>query len=127
AARSVSPQDVGFAIAVEVADGCHGPCGIGDAAHEALRDDLQPVHEIDVIVAGGGVPPQDVASAVAVEVADAGDRPVGIGDRADIAFAGQDVAAVHEIDVVLSGRGVPPQDVGRAVAVEVTQAGDRPG
>src|SRR2546422_6811504 len=35
--------------------------------------------------------------------------------------------SVHEVDVVLSGRGIPPQDVGRAVAVEVTQPGDRPG
>ena len=47
--------------------------------------------------------------------------PVLIRHRADISFA-RNRGAVHEVDIVIAGGLVPPQDVFHAVAIEIADA-----
>src|SRR3989454_12662763 len=58
ARHGIAPQDVGPAVAVEVADPLHLPGLIGHDVDPALRGDGQPVHEEDVVLARRGVAPQ---------------------------------------------------------------------
>ncbi len=94
----------------------------------------------DGIGSCGGVSPQDVALAVAIEVTDGmgGRWRWGAGGRVEVGLdfpvlislggdgcTGGSVTAV--VEVVLAGGAVSPQDVGFAVAVEVTDLGNLPG
>src|SRR5439155_26898623 len=65
----VSPQDVGLAIAVEVADACDLPVQIGHRAQIPLACEyLRAVHRVEVVLAGRSIAPQDVGPEVGVEV-----------------------------------------------------------
>src|SRR5687767_1525411 len=90
------------------------------------RLDRGAVHQVDVVVAGGGVAPQDIALAVAVVVAHRHDLPVEIRDRAYVALARLDRGAVHRVEVVLAAARVAPHDVSLAVAIEIAHAFDLP-
>src|SRR6266480_7473517 len=124
--RDVAPQDVGLAVAIEVADPLHLPRLVAQRVDRTRPGDRETVHQVDVVLAGRGVAPQEVGLAVAVEVAD----PLHLPARGRIhkvdGTLGSGAQPVHQPDVVLAGRGVPPQDVGLAVAVEITDAGDGP-
>ena len=125
--RAVPPQDVALPVAVEVAHAGDLPVLVGDCADKAFaRLDGGAVHEIDVVLAGADIPPQDVGFAVAIEVADSGDLPALVGHLAEVALARLDGQSVHQVDVVVPGGAVPPQDVGLAVAVEIADPGDLP-
>jgi len=69
----VAPQDVGLAVAVEIADPGHLPAHVGDRAQVALTgENRRAVERVDVVLsraAGALVAPQDVGAHVAVEVA----------------------------------------------------------
>ena len=119
----VPPQDVGFAVAIEVPHPGDLPVLIGNGTDEAFSGlDRRAVHEVDVVLPRSRVPPQDVGLAVAVKVPHTHYLPVLVGHRADVAFCAQDRGAIHEVEVVLPGGSVAPHDVGLAVAVEI--AGD---
>ena len=64
--RGVAPQDVGLAVAIEVADAGDLPV-VPDNAERALTDDAEPVQQPDVDLSRG-IAPQDVGLAVAIEV-----------------------------------------------------------
>src|SRR5437773_4025971 len=126
AGRGVAPQDVGLAVAVEVADPLHLAGLVAHSVDRTLRGDRETVHQVDVVLAGRGVAPQDIVLAVAVEVAD----PLHLPARGRIhkvdGTLGGGAQPVHQPDVVLASRQVAPQDVGPAVAIEITDAGDGP-
>src|SRR5262249_53086 len=59
--RAVAPQDVGHAVAVEVAHTGNLPVLVGHRPQEPFaRLDRQPVDRIEVVLPGGVVAPQDV-------------------------------------------------------------------
>ena len=65
----VAPQDVGLAVAVEVADARDFPALIGHRAQIALASpDRGAVHRIEIVLPRSVVTPQDVRTAVAIEV-----------------------------------------------------------
>ena len=68
AAGAVPPQDVGIAVAIEVADALNDPVR-GDVADATAARDRRPVHQPEIQLAGAAVPPQNVGFAVAIEVA----------------------------------------------------------
>src|SRR5207302_88281 len=118
ASGAVSPQDVGPAIAVEIAHAGHLPGRVGLRTHGTLAGDRRAVHQLDIVFASRAVSPQDVGLAIAVEVALAGHLPVLVGLRTHGTLAG-DRRAVHQPDIVFASRAVSPQDVGPAIAVEI--------
>src|SRR5712692_501417 len=69
ASTGVAPQDVGLAVAVEVADAGNLPVRVADGGERARADHAGPVEQPDKDFAIAGVAPQDVGLAVAVEVA----------------------------------------------------------
>src|SRR5437773_5705434 len=80
AARAVSPQDVRFAVAVEVSYADDAPSRVGNRPQIALRCfDREPIHQIEVVLPRDRIPPQDVVLAIAIEVAYAHDLPALIG------------------------------------------------
>src|SRR5204863_1734095 len=119
ASRGVAPQYVGLAVTIEVADPLHLPSLVAQRVDRTRPGDRETVHQVDVVLAGRDVAPQDVGPAVAVEVAD----PLHLPARGRIhkvdGTLGGGAQPVHQPDVVLASRGVAPQDVGLAVAIEV--------
>src|SRR5438034_1857178 len=93
ASRAVSPQDVGPAIAVEIAHAGHLPVQVG-LRQVTLAGDRGAVHQVDIVFASGAVSPQDVGLAIAVEIAHAGLLPVLVGLRTYGRLAGAR-GAVH--------------------------------
>src|SRR5712691_3670707 len=125
ACRAVAPQDVGLAVAVEVADSHNAPVEVGHRVDGSVAQNRSAVHEPDYVLAGRAVAPQDVGLAVPIEVADPRDAPV------EICYPGEcnvvrNGSAVHEPDYVFAGRAVAPQDVGLAVPIEVADPRDAP-
>src|SRR5207302_467099 len=112
--RIALPQDVGLAIAVEIADALDMPF-ITHAAWSAEADPGRSVHQPDRGLTAV-VLKKDVGFAVAVEIPGALGVPGGIG-RADIG-AGENVRAVYQPDGCLTAV-VLKEDIGVAVAVEV--------
>src|SRR5437762_2028000 len=74
-AARIPPQDVRFAVAVEIAGADDVPVSRIGKPGEAGTRNLRAVHLPDRDVAAG-VPPQDVGFAVAVEIGGADDVPV---------------------------------------------------
>ncbi len=77
----VLPEDIGFAVAVEVAD-LGAPTGFGDLVDDRISFNFAAIHEPEGGEVGAAVVPEEVGFAVAVEVADLG-VPVGFGDLKD--------------------------------------------
>src|SRR5207302_1519076 len=119
----VAPEHVRLAVAVVVTHRGDLPVEVGDSSQITLgRLDGDPIHQIEIVLAARAVPPHDVGLAVAVEVAYAFHLPAVVAHRPNEAFGRLDGGAIHEVEVVLPGARVPPQDVGLAVAVEVADA-----
>src|SRR5205823_8244809 len=127
ASRGVAPQDVGLAVAVEVTDPLHLPGLVAQRVDRTRPGDRETVHQPDVVLAGRSIAPQDVGLAIAVEVAD----PLHLPARGRIhevdGTLGGDAQPVHQPAVILARRGVAPQNVGLAVAVEVATPLHLPG
>src|SRR5208282_251155 len=96
-AGRVVPENVGLAVAVEVAGADDRPAGGGRHGGDVRGGGVQDrgaVHQPDRHIAGR-VAPENVAHAVAVEVAGADDRPGG-RHGGDVRRGGvQDRGAVH--------------------------------
>src|SRR5579864_5478072 len=126
AGPAIAPQNVGFAVSIEVADPCNAPGEVRyRSEYSAARNLGGAVHKPDRVIAGRVVVPQDVGLAVCVEVADPRDTPVKIRHRGGSGTA-RDRSPVHEPDRVIAGRAVVPQDVRLAVSVEVADPRDVP-
>jgi hypothetical protein len=93
----VAPQDVGLAVAIEIARSRDAPILIGDGSNVSLAQDRGAVHQVNVVLAAACVPPEDVALAVAIEVAGADDLPVRITHHAQVSFCAKNRRAVHRI------------------------------
>ena len=122
-AAGVAPENVGLAVAVEVAGADDWPRWSGTLPRPPADDDCRAVHQPDRHVAAG-VAPENVAVAVAVEVAGSGDGP----DRRHIAETcrSTETAGPFINQIATIAAGVAPEPVGLAVAVEVALADDRP-
>ncbi len=116
--RRVTPQDVRFAIAVEVTDSGDFPANGGLAGQQHPGGSIGAV--VEVVLAGCAVSPQDVGFAVALEVSDACDLPGLVGLSGDCLHGGA-VGAFP--DGVGACGDVSPQDVALAVAVKVAGEG----
>src|SRR5688572_7581111 len=95
-AGEITPEDIGSAVAVEVAYAHYPPVQIGDRTHISFPGDRRAVHQVHVVLAAGRIAPQDVGPAVAVEVAYADDPPVLVRNRTQITLADHR-RAVHKI------------------------------
>ena len=123
AGAAVGEQDVGAAVAVEIAGPGDAPASgkegarVRGVARKTAGRGAQPVRDAAAVL------PQDVADAVAVEVADSGYAPPG-GDKIVRMGGVSGKAAGHGAEPVDHPPGVGhPQDVAAAVAVEVADAG----
>src|SRR5438067_5430367 len=108
---AVDPDDVGGAVAVEIADPGDAPLGthradIVEAGH------VRPVHRPDRHLTRGGNP-QRIRPAVAVEVADRGDIPLAAHLAAGDA-EGSQRGSVHRPNREVAGIALP-QNIGIAV------------
>ena len=127
AVPAVAQEDVGPAVAVDVADAGEAPVRVRRQAAQgaAAGGDAGAVHRV-VAPAPVLVAEQHVVPAVAAEVADAGEAPCGV--RREVrrfAVAGQRPAAVHRVAAPASVL-VAQEDVVPAVAVEVAEAAEAP-
>src|SRR6185437_14075151 len=119
-AARVLPQDVGMAVAVEVAGSDRVPAWPRNGAHRPAADDVAPVHLPDRDLAGASVLPQDVRMAVAIEVAGSDRLPAWPWIGSDHSAA-DDAGPVHLPDRGLAVR-VLKQDVGQGIGVEIPRS-----
>jgi len=105
--RDVAPHDVGFSVAIEIADAFGMPIDVGDRGHVAARAHSASVHQPSDHVAGRLVPLYDIGLAVLVQITDSDDLPIQIGDCRGIDRRGGRYA-VHQPDHVLTGRSAAP-------------------
>src|SRR5439155_696228 len=127
ARRGVAPQDVGLAVAVEVADPVHLPGLVAHKLDRAPPDDGDTDPPPDLVLPGRRVAPPTVVPYTTLFRSLAFHLPTrGRIHKVDGTLEGG-AQPVHQPDVVLAGRGVAPQDVGLAVAVEVADPVHLPG
>src|SRR5262249_30877200 len=93
------------------------------AARERRRAVEQPQHDLPI----HPIPPEDVADPVAVEVSGFIEEPLVRRCRTGRAARREYRRAVEQPEHDLPGRGVVPDDVAEAVAVEIAGADDEPG
>src|SRR5579863_2724572 len=117
-AAYVLPQDVGKAVAVEVARSDRMPARPGIGAHGPAADHVRSVHLPDRGLPGARVLEQDVRVTVVVEVAGSDRLPARPGVDADRPAANH-AGPVHFPDRALAAARILEQDVGMAVAVEI--------
>jgi len=108
----------------------------GDRARASLARYRCSVHQPDIDLSGAELPEQNAGSAASVVVANAHYAPTiahtGAADRARRrtraarAPLARDREPVHEPDVDLSGAAVLPQNVTRAVPIEIANPQNRP-
>src|SRR5512146_1361134 len=99
AGERVLPEDVGVAVAIEVAGARNHPAG-GNAAHGEPGDFGGPVHGPRPVLSGRRVLPKDIGVAVAIEIARADHLP-GSGVDAQVA-PGCLSGAVHDPDAAVT-------------------------
>src|SRR5262245_1458746 len=116
----VEPEDVAFAVAVEIASFGNRP-GARRRTGRTTADHGGAIEKPDHCCPRGAAEPEDVARPVAVEVAGAGHRPRA--SRRTGRTTADHRGAIKQPDHRLAGAGVVPEDVGPTVAVEVAGAG----
>ena len=116
---SISPEDIDFAVGVEISGTCNGPALIGNGKKVSSAEESRSVHIPDNIDTAGGIPPEDIDLAVVVEIVGPDNGPALIGYGRKLLGA-EESRSVHIPDSIDTAGGIPPEDVDFAVGVEVT-------
>src|SRR5262249_35213357 len=122
----VVPNDVGLAVAVDVARAGDQPAASRRhrARRATAREHSRAIHQPDHIIPGVSVAPKNVAPTVAIEVTGGDDGPAK-RHRTNRAAADHG-RAVDQPDHRFSGVAVAPENVALAIAIEIALADDAP-
>ena len=106
ACARVAPQEVGFPVAIEVADAGHGPIEICHGTQIPFASkDCRTVHRIEVVLAGRGIAPQDVRAPSASKIVRDGFQSSTCLDcRGICGTVSGSVAGLHGIAIGRTGR-----------------------
>src|SRR5215210_1095728 len=118
-------QQVDPAVPVEVADAGQLAKGVPAAAEALARRQRRALPRVQVQAAAARLDGQQVRFAVSGEVADRGDLPDAVPAAAADLHSGREPGAGAAVQPQTSGGLLPSDDVLAAVAVEVTEPGDR--
>jgi BASS family bile acid:Na+ symporter len=125
--RGVEPDDVRHAVGVEVGGGedtpaiTRRPRDLG-----ARREQVRALHQPHCKPVRRGVVPERVPQAIAVEIALAGHVPAGTRRPWDLGASCEYRGTPHQPHTEPPLRGVAPEHVAQAVAVEVSYVRERP-